>query len=122
MGVFWDAVASAGPYAKQSASRSRQITTTTPHHSIFTGRVLFLMPNLECQSTEGKWRSTNEKNYICKYLLTLDYIRSLKVNLRVWQHYVKVPNKSLTDSKLKTASQFPNVQKIKMISNNWLQV
>jgi len=54
MGVFWDAVASAGPYAKQSAPRSRQITTTTPHHSIFTGRVLFLTPNQECQSTEGK--------------------------------------------------------------------
>jgi len=30
---------------KQSAPRSRQITTPTPHHSIFTGRMLFLMPN-----------------------------------------------------------------------------
>jgi len=27
---------------KQSATRSRQITTLTPHHSIFTGRMLFL--------------------------------------------------------------------------------
>ena len=27
---------------KQSAPRSRQITTPTPHHSIFTGRMLFL--------------------------------------------------------------------------------
>jgi len=33
---FWDAVASAGPYAKKSAPRSRQITTPVPHHSIFT--------------------------------------------------------------------------------------
>jgi len=31
---------------KQSAPCSRQITTPTPHHSIFTGRMLFLMPNL----------------------------------------------------------------------------
>jgi len=34
---FWD--------GKQSAPRSRQITTLTPHHSIFTGRMLFLMTN-----------------------------------------------------------------------------
>jgi len=46
---FGDAVASAGPY-KQSAPRSRLIATPTPHHSIFTGRMLFLTPNW---STEG---------------------------------------------------------------------
>jgi len=39
---------------KQSAPRSRQITTSTPHHSIFTGRMLFLTPNQQCQTTEGK--------------------------------------------------------------------
>jgi len=38
---------------KQSAPRSRQITTQTPYHSIFTDRMLFLMPNQQCQSTEG---------------------------------------------------------------------
>jgi len=42
-------VASAGP----SASRSRQITTPTPHRSIFTGRMFFLTPNQQCQSTDG---------------------------------------------------------------------
>jgi len=30
---------------KQSAPRSRQTTTPTPHHSIFRGWMLFLMPN-----------------------------------------------------------------------------
>jgi len=39
---FGDAVASAG-----------EITTPTPHHSIFTGQMLFLTPNQQCQSTEG---------------------------------------------------------------------
>jgi len=39
---------------KQSAPRSRQITTSTPRHSIFTGRMLFLAPNQQCESTEGK--------------------------------------------------------------------
>jgi len=33
---------------------SRQITTPTPHHSFFTGRVIFPMPNQQCQSTEGE--------------------------------------------------------------------
>jgi len=31
----------------------KQITTTTPHHSIFTDRMLFLMPNEQCQSTDS---------------------------------------------------------------------
>ena len=37
---------------RQSASRSRQITTPTPHHSIFTGRMLFLTPYRQYQSKE----------------------------------------------------------------------
>ena len=39
---------------KQSAPRFRQIATPTPHRSVFTGRMLFLPPNQQCQSTEGK--------------------------------------------------------------------
>jgi len=39
---------------KQSAPRSRQITTQTPRHSIFSGQMLFLTPSQQCQSTEGK--------------------------------------------------------------------
>jgi len=37
-----------------SAPRSRQITTPAPHFSsFFTGRMPFLPPNQQCQSTEG---------------------------------------------------------------------
>ena len=35
---------------KQFAPRFRQITTPTPHHSVFTGRMLFLPPSQQCQS------------------------------------------------------------------------
>ena len=42
---------------KQSARCSRQTTTPTPHHSIFTGQTLFLMCNQQCQSTEGQYLS-----------------------------------------------------------------
>ena len=37
---------------KQSAPRSREITTPRSHNSIFTGQMLFLTPNQQCQSTE----------------------------------------------------------------------
>ena len=35
------------------APRSRQITTPAPHHSVFTGRMPFLLPDQQRQSTEG---------------------------------------------------------------------
>jgi len=50
---FWDGSGISWTTCKQSALCSRQITTPTPHHSIFTGRMLFLTPNQQCQSTEG---------------------------------------------------------------------
>jgi len=37
----------------KSASRSRQKTTPEPHHLVFTGRMPFLPPNQQRQSTEG---------------------------------------------------------------------
>ena len=37
----------------QFAPHSIQITTSTPHHSIFLGRMLFLTPNQQCQSVDG---------------------------------------------------------------------
>jgi len=37
IGISWD-------ICKQSAPCFKQITTTTPHYSVFTGRMLFLMP------------------------------------------------------------------------------
>ena len=36
----------------KSASCSRQITMPAPHHSVFTGRMPFLLPNQPRQSTE----------------------------------------------------------------------
>jgi len=42
---FWDAVASAGPYANNLHLAADKITTLTPHHSIFIGQMLFLTSN-----------------------------------------------------------------------------
>ena len=50
---FWDGSGISGTICKQSAPLCEQITTPTPIHSIITGRMLFLMPNRQCQSTEG---------------------------------------------------------------------
>ena len=41
----------------KSARRSRQITTPATHHSVFTGRMPFLLPNQQRQSTEGRDKS-----------------------------------------------------------------
>ena len=52
----------------KSAPRSRQITTPTPHRSVFfTGWMPILPPNQQCQSTEGKMRHIAVANYcICR--------------------------------------------------------
>jgi len=50
---FWDGSGISWTTCKQSAPRSREITTPTSYHSIFTGRMLFLMPNQQFQSNEG---------------------------------------------------------------------
>ena len=46
----------------KSAPRFRQITTPAPHHSVFTGRMPFLSPNQQRQSTEGitNWLETQK--------------------------------------------------------------
>jgi len=48
-----ETVSSSGMAICKSAPRSRQITTPAPHHSVFTGRMPFLPPNQQRQSTEG---------------------------------------------------------------------
>jgi len=45
----------------KSAPRSRQITMPAPHHSVFTGRMPFLPPNQQRQSTEGTYRDRKVK-------------------------------------------------------------
>ena len=52
----------------KSASRSRQITMPVPHHSFFTGRMPFLPPNQQRQSTEGKLSQTPDlENFAMVY-------------------------------------------------------
>ena len=48
---------------KSFALHSRQITTSTPHLSVFTGRMLFLQPNQQCQSTEGQTAHIQTRYY-----------------------------------------------------------
>jgi len=61
---FWDGSGISWTIRKQYAPRSRQITTPTRHHSIFTGRMLFLTPNQQHQSPEGTLsQDFNEQKY-----------------------------------------------------------
>jgi len=55
---FCDAVASAGPYANNLHPGLHKHLIT----QFFTGQMLFLMPNKQCQSTEGKHKPNTEVN------------------------------------------------------------
>ena len=50
----------------KSTPCSRQTTTPAPHHSVFTGQMTFLPPNLQRQSTEGNHnnRHINEISFL----------------------------------------------------------
>ena len=60
------AVASAGLYANNLHLAPWHITTPTPHHSDFTGRMLFLTPNQQGQSTQDNWHLCSCYLF-CKY-------------------------------------------------------
>jgi len=55
---------------KQSALCSGEITTPTPYHSIFRGWMLFLTPNQQYQSTEGKKTDSGEREKFCTHTHT----------------------------------------------------
>jgi len=80
-----------GIICKQSAPCSRQITTPTPHYSIFIGRVLFLAPNQQCQSTEDRSQVNNFINITSMPLHPLQchvvFIRAAKNNNDQLIHY-----------------------------------
>jgi len=72
---LWDGSGITWTTCKQSAPRSRHITTPTHHHSIFfTDWMLFLMPNQQGQRTEGKY---NE--YILLRAIMYDTIAHLRI-------------------------------------------
>ena len=49
---------------RKSAPCSTHISTPAPHRSVFTGRMPFLPPNQQCQSTEGMatWSNDNSND------------------------------------------------------------
>ena len=46
----------------KSAPCSRQTTTPAPHQLVFTGRMPFLPPNQQRQSTEGTLETSEQNN------------------------------------------------------------
>jgi len=61
----------------KSAPRCRQITTPAPNHSVFTGRMPFLPPNEQRQSTEGKFN-----------IIRMLVLNAIAKNWRVWLYIV----------------------------------
>jgi len=56
-----DRVASAGPYTN-NLHLSPDDNHAIPQHSVFTGRMSFLPPSQQRQSTEGKNKNSIENN------------------------------------------------------------
>jgi len=85
---FWDGSGISWTICKQSAPRSRQITTPTPHHSSFTGRMLFLMPN---QPTVSLY---SEGIIITQQKLMLDISSKLSQPVCAWSQLCRDPGTS----------------------------
>jgi len=71
---------------KQFAPRSRQISTPAPRHSIFMGWMLFLMPNQQCQSTEGTSLIIKQHLFRSQLLLLCDDIPTVIKQIRMISH------------------------------------
>jgi len=109
------AVASAGPYA--SAPRSRQITMPAPHCSVFTGRMPFLSPNQQRQSTEGLSVSCDRNRQTVGYQLSTPKSRSQCRNvMKVKENSTSLLEDTNSKSYLNDDEQF--VESIDLLQQN----
>ena len=99
----------------KSAPRSRQITTPAPYHSVFfTGRVPFLSPNQQRQSTEGismrkyisknwvmlvwlaMWSEATESRWCCTFIVKSIYMWSTEARLVLATIFTQQKNDFIT--------------------------
>jgi len=90
-GIRWDIC--------KSAPSSRQITMPAPHHSVFTGRMPFLPPNQQRQSTEGETsKLVNSQQNIFWTSYIIKTFKILFCNIFIeWPSYV-IPRQVPTDN------------------------
>ena len=83
----------------KSAPCSKQITMPAPHRSVFfIGRMPFLPPNQQCQSTEGKIHTHIRRKYIHTHQVKTDKTRkllSIKDRFTELSFYVPLDTKSV---------------------------
>jgi len=78
---------------KQSAPLSRKITTSTPHRSIFTDRMLFLTPNQQCQSNEDTRVSMH--TFLCDMRLALQQWKQIPRLITATKSQQQIPYASI---------------------------
>ena len=76
---FWDAVASAGPYA-DNLHLAPDNHSNTSSLNFFTDRKLFLAPNQQCQSIKGKHTHTHTHTFNGLFSRTTQVSRYQKGN------------------------------------------
>jgi len=74
---FWDAVASAGPYAN-NLHLAPDKYTPTPHHSIFAGRMLFLMPNHSVKALKACLDPSTTRIFPIQSIFRLDFKQRIR--------------------------------------------
>ena len=70
----------------KSAPCSRQTTTPAPHHSVFTGRMPFLPPNQQRQSTEGTNTNITKSTFFFLNIVILNY-RKRQTSFKITQSF-----------------------------------
>ena len=85
-------------YRQSSASRSSQITTPAPYYSIFTGRMLFLRTNQQCQSTQVNiWTHGHYTSVCVRVCVTCVGRRRVAVAADVVHHLVNACQRSVVE-------------------------
>jgi len=86
---WWGSSGISWTICKSFAAHTRQITTPVPHHSVFTGRMPFLLPNQQCQSIEGRKYHQYELQYTMATAGTVklmqDKMRHASCHNSLWQ-------------------------------------
>jgi len=72
----------------KSAPRYRQTTTPAPHHSVFSGRMLFLPPSQQRPSTEGMYRIQLGKGKGKRSIAVRKKPRRYGNSRAIWDHTV----------------------------------
>ena len=105
----------------KSAPRSRQITTPAPHHSVFTGRMPFLSPNQQRQSTKGKTHTQYTYSEICVHfgIDSVEFCKNFRKKFSII--WLLIGGIALLTDNYRDAGNYLPESEIALLTDNWGQ-